>query len=149
MSTLLYPFLGIFPLFSAKIHIALTKPTQIAGGFPTYYIICKKHRKCATYSPVGFWRPIGVAVPKKANGYNQTKNLYVILSGVEISPSEERGEIKERSDAGISEQIWVACQGDVTSCKKPPRLVTRSRKPRCVLRFCLACRSAEVRLRSG
>ena len=28
--------------------------------------------------------------------------LCVILSVVEISPSEERGEIKERSDAGIS-----------------------------------------------
>ena len=31
-----------------------------------------------------------------------TLPLCVILSVVEISPNEERGEIKERSDAGIS-----------------------------------------------
>ena len=60
------------------------------------------------------------------NDYRLTFPLYVILSEVELLPSEERGRSKARSAAGISFEISVACQWDVTSIQKPPKLVRRS-----------------------
>ena len=69
-----------------------------------------------------------LGVPQKTNEHHQTNNQPVILSEVEVSPSEERGETK----APKRRRDLVTSLGGLPKecniyCRKPPRFQTRSR----------------------
>ena len=63
-----------------------------------------------------------------SNELKKKKPLYVILSEVEISPSEERGEIKERKRRrDLRTNLGGFLQKMLLPFDKPPKVIARSR----------------------